>query len=359
MSESSPTAAELLAMSGTENANLGTKRPTKNEGLDYFNSIADEYDRFEKSFGLAGGGRVFKDGTATYGVRPIKFHNGTTDYSYAGCSGQALTVAATNKIYLTISSDATSVKKNINTSSFPAISTTPHVQLATIIVGASTYDETTAITDERQASFLTIQSIGTAANTNTLLKGATSNATALHNHTQSLSAAFQLSSGPHIVASSTTQLAFKNAAQTGYVNIRASAVQGAILSGTGAIKYAGYDIKPRLPRLKLSAAVEASDIIRTYIKVQDVLSAANANRFLVRTWLASGAAFNTATVAPNSAITCSVGTIVKTITSGVSLEIATSANGIARLGIKHTAAKTFQLNAEIDGFITTQAIVFA
>lgn len=89
-------------------------------------------------------GRVFKDGTLTFGVRAMAWLNGDTLVEKAQADAQALTDDTTNYIYYTASGTLTK-----NTTGFPTPSTTPHIRLATILTASGTFAYTD-ITDKRQ-----------------------------------------------------------------------------------------------------------------------------------------------------------------------------------------------------------------
>ena len=163
MAETSPTTSELNAKSGIVSAATGFKYPTKGTGPDFYPEWADNLDRLEKSIGPLGL-RVYRDGVATFGVYPGKLSNGDTMVSYAGASAQALTVNQTNYIYLTAAGTLT-----VNTTGFPVPSATPHIPLASIVVGATDFDETIDITDYRARAIFNILSGLTPALANTAL----------------------------------------------------------------------------------------------------------------------------------------------------------------------------------------------
>lgn len=98
---------------------------------------------------VANRGRVFQDGTLTFGVESIEWYNADAIVTKAAAAAQALTNNATNYIYYTQSGTLT-----VNTTGFPVPSVTPHIPLATILTASGTYAYGD-ITDKRQSGFLT------------------------------------------------------------------------------------------------------------------------------------------------------------------------------------------------------------
>ena len=104
----------------------------------------------DRAVNIANQLRVVKDGTLTYGVFAGKYMHGTTEVNYAGSTGNALTDDKTNYIYLTAAGTLT-----INTTGFPAETTTPHIPLATILTASGAYAHT-AITDMRGRAIFSV-----------------------------------------------------------------------------------------------------------------------------------------------------------------------------------------------------------
>lgn len=86
---------------------------------------------------LAERGRVFKDGTVTFGVRAIDWANNGTRVTKAAAATQALTDEQTNYIYYTPSGTLT-----VNITGFP---TTRHIPLAQIAVTGATFAYTDVV----------------------------------------------------------------------------------------------------------------------------------------------------------------------------------------------------------------------
>ena len=366
MSETSPSTAQLEARSGTTDASTGQKYVTKGAGLDWYSEFADSIDRTVKAITAPGGGRIYKDGTATFAVRPLRAWNGIL-LSHVGASAQSLTVNATNYIYMRISGTTPVLTKN--TSGFPPLSTTPHIPLAQIVVGASTYDCTTGITDKRGHALFSVLSRMTAAHQNeaatwfSAMGGSASDATTYHNHRRSLSAGFQLGISGRKLVQSATGIHFRTALNSAYVPIRATSavfttVSAVTLNALSAMKYKGADVKTYIPKIKFNVGTESGNVIRTSCLMTDFLSAQNANRFLFKAWLASSIAGGTMTMSNNSALAWSTGTILSTIVTKKSWLVITNSAGRAVLYMRHSGARTFYLNSEIDGRIFTATIAF-
>jgi len=100
---------------------------------------------------VANAGRVFKDGTITFGVEAIMWYNGDALVNKAAVGTQSLTNNQTNYIYYTASGTLT-----VNITGFPVPSVTSHLPLATIATGSASGAGTsgtyayTDITDKRQ-----------------------------------------------------------------------------------------------------------------------------------------------------------------------------------------------------------------
>ena len=131
----------------------------------------------------AAAGEVYKDdgGALVFGVRAGKFINGDTAYTYAGCT-ESVVDAKTNYIFLDAADLAAGNTVSLNQTGFPDPSTTPHIPLATIVAAAGAYTIDNIDNSYRERALLGMLSAATAANLNTLVAGAASNADSLHVH---------------------------------------------------------------------------------------------------------------------------------------------------------------------------------
>ena len=107
-------------------------------------------------FHPAHAGRVFKDGTITFGVDTIEWLNGDVLVTKPAQASQALTNNQTNYIFYLADGTLT-----VNTTGFPVQSVTSHIALATIATGSASAAGTSNtyafgdITDKRERSLFT------------------------------------------------------------------------------------------------------------------------------------------------------------------------------------------------------------
>jgi len=181
MTELSLTDAEANALHGATDSDTDFKYHSPGDASYFTEGQRQRHRLLTLAKAISNSLRVYRDGALTFGVRPGSAGDGDTTYAYAGSAGNALTDDATNYIYLTASDLAAGNTVSVNTTGLPLQSQTPHIPLAEIVTSAGGYgcDD---ITDLRSASALVLQSAMTAANANTLVAGAASNADALHIH---------------------------------------------------------------------------------------------------------------------------------------------------------------------------------
>lgn len=127
--------AAANALSGTTAPNTGAIYNTIGAST-YYTAAYQKEAIWNRAAALANELRVVKDGTLTFGVFPGKFSDGFTVRSYAGSSGNVLTDATTNYVYLTAAGTLTT-----NTTGFPTNEN--HIPLAMIPTAAGTF----AVTD--------------------------------------------------------------------------------------------------------------------------------------------------------------------------------------------------------------------
>jgi hypothetical protein len=153
------------------------------DGQDWHKDADRCLDRLAEAVANAAALELFKDdgGALTFGLRPGLARNGDTLYTHAGCTA-ALTDDATNYIYLTAANLAAGNTVTVNTTGFPLQSVTPHIPLGTIVAASGAYTHDNISQTPRQRSMLLIGHAMTAANANTLVAGAASNADTLHIH---------------------------------------------------------------------------------------------------------------------------------------------------------------------------------
>ena len=171
MTELYPTDADLNALSGTVDSEQEIIYPSIYEAP-YYTTFYKMLHRLLNVARRAGDLRVFSDGEMTFGVRPGGFFNGDTAINYAGAAEQSLTDNATNYIYIIADGTLT-----VDTTSFPAQSTQPHIRLAEV---ATSSGAISSIADHRSLALMSLASNMTPANANTLSDGST--ADTLHVH---------------------------------------------------------------------------------------------------------------------------------------------------------------------------------
>jgi hypothetical protein len=143
--ESALSASAADALSGTTDSLTGATYNTIGQST-YYTAAYQKEAIWNRAMAVANQLRVVKTGDLTYGVWAGNFMDGATPRTYAGSTGNALTDAATNYIYLTAAGTLTK-----NTTGFPTDEN--HVPLATIVTSGGAYAQTD-ITDYRGRAFI-------------------------------------------------------------------------------------------------------------------------------------------------------------------------------------------------------------
>jgi len=246
---------------------------------------------------------IFTDdgGALVFGIRPGLVIDGDTAYTHAGCTGN-LTDDATNYILLDGDDLAAGDTVTVNQTGFPDPSTTPHIPLGTIIAadGAYTHDNISNL--PRQRASLRLLAAMTAANANTLVAGAASNADALHVH----------------------------------------AVAG--------LQAAVQDL---MPTITLTGADDADGTGTMSIQIKDAAGNALAQRFRVRCWL--GTADVGAPVADTD-FSVTTGTELGEIVANADYEAISDATGLVVMNINVAVDGTYYVMAEVDGRIYSGSV---
>jgi len=112
MAEIELTSTEADALSGTTDSETDFKYHTIAESTYYTEGFRQRHRVLAILKTLGNRFRVYKDGTATFGVRAGKLDDGDTTYTYAATTGQSLTNDQTNYIYLSIASGALALTVN-------------------------------------------------------------------------------------------------------------------------------------------------------------------------------------------------------------------------------------------------------
>ena len=181
MTELPLTDAEANALHGTTDNDTDFKYHSPGDSSDFTEGQRQRHRLLTLAKAISNSLRVYRDGELSFGVRPGSAGDGDTTYAYEGSAGNDLTDDATNYIYLTASDLAAGDTVTVNTTGLPLQSQTPHIPLAQIVTSAGGYG-CDNITDLRSAAAMALQSAMTAADANTLVAGAASNADALHVH---------------------------------------------------------------------------------------------------------------------------------------------------------------------------------
>jgi len=246
----------------------------------------------------AAAGEVFKDdgGALVFGVRAGKFINGDTAYTYAGCT-ESVVDAKTNYIFLDAADLAAGDTVSLNQTGFPDPSTTPHIPLATIVAAAGAYTIDNIDNSYRERALLGMLSAATAANLNTLVAGAASNADALHEH------------------------------------------------GVAGLNPAAQDLIPELAMLGTDNADGTGSMA---IQARDAAGNNLAQRFRVRCWLSTSE--YGAPVADND-FSVHIGAELAEVLANADYEVISDATGLVEMNIDAAANGTYYVMAEVDGRI--------
>ncbi|MCX5803659.1 MAG: hypothetical protein NTU69_09070 [Proteobacteria bacterium] len=297
MTELPLTDAEANALHGTTDNDTDFKYHSPGEASYFTEGQRQRHRLLTLAKAISNSLRVYRDGELSFGVRPGSAGDGDTTYAYEGSAGNALTDDATNYIYLTAANLSASNMVTVNTTGFPLQSVTPHIPLAEIVTSAGGYgcDD---ITDLRSAAALALQSGMTAANANTLVAGAASNADALHIHD---------------------------------------------LPGLAA------ECRMFLPALELTGTNDADGTGTMSIQVEDPYTAEPlAGRYRVRCWIGT-AAYGAPAAQTDFSVT--TGTQLRQITADADYEVISDAAGLVVMNIDTATNATFHVMAEIDGAI--------
>jgi len=273
------------------------------DGEDWHKDADRALNRLAEVAAYAAAGEVFKDdgGALVFGVRAGKFINGDTAYTYAGCT-ESVVDAETNYIFLDAADLVAGNTVSLNQTGFPDPSTTPHIPLATIVVAAGAYTIDNIDNSYRERALLGMLSAGTAANLNTLVAGAASNADALHVH----------------------------------------AVAG--------LQAAVQDL---IPTITLTGTNDADGTGTMAIQVKDADGSNLAQRFRVRCWLSTGDFGAPVADTDFSVIT---GTELREITANADYEVISDATGLAEMNIDVASNGTYYVMAEVDGRIYSGSV---
>ena len=297
MAETQLTDTEANALHGTTDSAIGFTYHTPGDGAYFSEGQRQRYKLLQLLKTVANKFRVYRDGALTYGVCAGTLDNGSTTYSYAGSTANALTDDTTNYIYIYLNGATLTLVKN--TTGFPDPATTPHIPLATILTASGEYDDDD-ITDYRAAALFNLETGATAANLNTLTDG--SNGDSLHVH-----------------------------AAAGL----ASAVQ---------------DL---MPYLALSGTDDADGTGTMDIQAKDAAGNNLAQRFRVRTWLSTS---DYGAPAADTDFSVTTGTQLRELTADADYEAISDATGKVTMNIDLAADGTAYVMAEIDGRIYSGSI---
>ncbi len=294
MSELQLTDAEANALHGTTDSDTDLKYHSPGDASYFTEGQRQRHRLLTLAKAISNSLRVFRDGALTFGVRAGSAGDGEATYSYAGSAGNALTDDATNYIYLDI--DSAALRLVCNATGLPGASTTPHIPLATIITAGGSYD-CDDITDLRASAVFALRSAMTAANLNTLVAGAASNADALHEH------------------------------------------------GLAGLNDAAQDM---IPQLDLTGTDDADGTGTMAIQVEDAAGNNLAAQFRVRCWLSTSYEGAPVAEADFSVIT---GTELREITADADYEVISDATGLVVMNIDVADDDTYYVMAEVNGRI--------
>ncbi len=155
MAETELTATECSALNGTTDSETDFKYHSPGDANYYTEGQRQRHRLLTLAKALGNRFRVYKEGQATFGVRPGKVRRGDSVLTYAGSTGNALSDDQTNYIYLHVDGGALTLATN--TSGFPNPSATPHMPLATITVASGSY-AVTDMSDDRQLAAFSLSS---------------------------------------------------------------------------------------------------------------------------------------------------------------------------------------------------------
>lgn len=320
MAETELTAAQATALDGTTDSDCDFVYHSPADAAYYTAGQRQRQRLLTLAKALGNKFRVYKDGAATYGIRPGKVRSGTSTLSYTGSTGNSLTTGQTNYVWLYVSGSALTV--GTSTTDFPNPSTTPHLPLATIVMGATSYDYDD-ITDCRQLCCFRLNSNMTAADENTLTGG--SNADALHTHD---------SAGIEAGAIQASELD-TDAVET--LKIKDANVTVAKLSAA---------LQDMIPNIVITGTDDEDGTGYATLDIEDAAGNALSQRFLVRVWVAD-AEFSEPDA--QTGFTVDTGELMKAIEANADLEVISDEFGQIIMDINTGGAKTVYVMAELDG----------
>ena len=299
MSEIQLTDAEANALHGTTDSDTDFKYHSPGDAGYFTEGQRQRHRMLTIAKAISNALRVYRDGTLTFGVRAGTVGDGATAHAYAGSAGNELTDDATNYIYLDI--DSAALRLVCNTTGLPDASATPHIPLATILTadGGYGFDD---ITDLRASGVFALLSAMTAANANTLVAGAASNADSLHVHS---------------------------------------------IAG---LQDAAQDLMPQLP---LTGADDTDGTGTMAIQVKDAAGNTLAGRFCVRTWI-STSDYGPAVADTDYSVT--TGTELQEIVANADYEVISDATGSVTMNIDTADDGTYYVMAEVDGRIYSGSV---
>ena len=300
MTELPLTDAEANALHGTTDNDTDFKYHSPGDASYFTEGQRQRHRLLTLAKAISNSLRVYRDGELSFGVRPGSAGDGDTTYAYEGSAGNDLTDDATNYIYLTASDLAAGDTVTVNTTGLPLQSQTPHIPLAQIVTSAGGYG-CDNITDLRSAAAMALQSAMTAADANTLVAGAASNADALHVH----------------------------------------AVAG--------LQAAAQDL---IPTLTVTASAEAAHARTITIQAKDAAGNSLAERCAVNFWVSTTAYGAPTATGTDTFGAPSAGGILRTLTAKADYFVQTDATGKYVFVLTHNdAGSSRYIMAEVDGKI--------
>jgi len=259
--------------------------------------------RLAEAAAYAAAGEVYKDdgGELVFGVRAGEFIDGDTAYAYAGCTDSVVD-DDTNYIFLDVDDLAAGDTVTVNQTGFPDPSTTPHIPLATIVAADGAYTIDNIDNSYRERALLGMLSAATAANINTLVGGAASNADALHEH------------------------------------------------GLAGLNGAAQDM---IPQLSLSGTNDEDGTGTMDIQVQDAAGVNMSEYFRIRCWLSDSAVGAPVADTDFSVITEAE---LQEVEANADYEVISNLDGLVTMNISVAVDGTYYVMAEIDGRIYTGSV---
>ena len=301
MAETELTAAEANALDGSTDSETGFTYHAPGDAQYYTEGQRQRHRLLTLAKALGNRFRVYKDGEATFGVRPGAVASGAGTLSYAGSEENALTDDQTNAIWLEV--QAGELTLATSTSGFPDPSATPHLPLATIEVASGSYAHGD-ITDCRQLGAFRLRTRMTADDENALTDG--SNADSLHVHDTA--------------------------------GLADGAVTAAKLASAA---------RAAVPNLDITAGAEAADTRTVTVQARDAVNDNLAGRFLVRVWIAT-AEYGAPSAAGNT-VSVTAGAEIESKTANADYHLISDAAGKVVLDVQVSGAATRYVLAEIDG----------